>query len=222
METQVFYFVYKTTNLINGKIYIGKHKTSDMGDRYIGSGKLLKLAISKYGLENFKFEVLEFFDTEQAMNTAEAELVTEEFCLQKDNYNLCVGGRGGFSYINRDQEKRKQKNQLARRRANESGALAKAQNAMRLFREDPQKVQAASQKRRETKMLKYGTNQPKKPDNFQHSADTRLKMSLSKKGKFKGSESSQFGTMWITNNVINKKIKSVDPIPDGWYKGRRI
>lgn len=36
-----YYTIYKTTNLINGKIYIGKHQTKDPYDSYLGSGKRL-------------------------------------------------------------------------------------------------------------------------------------------------------------------------------------
>jgi len=45
--------IYKTTNLINNKIYVGKHNTS-ANDGYLGSGKLIKQAVKKYGKENIK------------------------------------------------------------------------------------------------------------------------------------------------------------------------
>lgn len=100
--TKRHFLIYKTTNKINGKIYIGKHITKNIDDGYMGSGKHLKRAINKYGIENFEREILFCFDNELEMNSKEAELVTEEFCLREDTYNLCVGGRGGFSYINRE------------------------------------------------------------------------------------------------------------------------
>ena len=53
-------YIYITTNLLNGKKYIGKHKSSEFEfDKYYGSGKYIKAAIKKYGLENFKCELLE-------------------------------------------------------------------------------------------------------------------------------------------------------------------
>lgn len=107
------YVIYKTTNLINGKIYIGKHQTKNLNDGYIGSGKLLKRAIKKYGLDQFKTEIVEICPTEAHMNLAEKIYVVIDHEI---SYNLCPGGRGGFGYINmmklgNPKEGRKQSNQ---------------------------------------------------------------------------------------------------------------
>jgi len=61
MET--FFILYKTTNLLNGKTYVGIHKTNDLEDGYLGSGIALLVAIRKYGKFNFKREILEYCES---------------------------------------------------------------------------------------------------------------------------------------------------------------
>lgn len=90
-----YYTIYKVTNKINGKFYIGKHQTKKLNDHYYGSGKKLLAAIKKYGKENFSKEILFVFETEQEMNDKEKELITEEFVKRPDTYNVGVGGEGG-------------------------------------------------------------------------------------------------------------------------------
>lgn len=92
----MYYTIYKITNVLDGKFYIGKHKTKNLDDGYMGSGKLIQRAIKKHGVENFKKEILHIFETEAEMNEAEKRLVI----LSEDSYNLCPGGHGGFGYIN--------------------------------------------------------------------------------------------------------------------------
>jgi NUMOD3 motif len=91
----MYYTIYKTTNLVNGKFYIGKHQTSDLNDGYLGSGKLLKEAIRKYGKDSFTKEIISFFDSEEDMNKAERVIVSEELVSDKMSYNIGVGGEGG-------------------------------------------------------------------------------------------------------------------------------
>ena len=65
-------------------------------------------------------------------------------------------------------------------------------------------------------MEKYGTTNPSQVPEF------AKKMGEKNSIHQKGNGNSQYGTMWITNGTENKKMKKVDPVPDGWYKGRRI
>jgi group I intron endonuclease len=91
--------IYKTTNLINRKIYIGKDKHND--PKYLGSGKSLHYAIKKYGRENFQKEILEYCESENHM--AEREMIWIHKFNSTDRtigYNMTEGGAGGNTRIN--------------------------------------------------------------------------------------------------------------------------
>ena len=92
------HFIYLTTNLITGQIYIGAHSGSK-SDVYLGSGKRLKAAIKKYGFENFHREVLEEFYNEEEMYLRESQIVDNEFIQRDDTYNLKIGGKGGWKHL---------------------------------------------------------------------------------------------------------------------------
>ena len=91
----MYYTIYKITNLINDKFYIGKHVTNNLDDNYYGSGKLIKQSIKIYGKNNFKKEILFVFDNLIDMNNKEIELITEEMIDSDLCYNMGVGGYGG-------------------------------------------------------------------------------------------------------------------------------
>jgi group I intron endonuclease len=81
--------IYKTTNLINGKIYIGKD--SHNNPNYIGSGKIIKYAIKKYGIENFSKEILEYCTMD---NIDEREIYwIKKFDSINNGYNISPGGQ---------------------------------------------------------------------------------------------------------------------------------
>lgn len=88
-----YYIIYETTNLINGKKYIGIHKTSNIDDGYIGSGVAIEKAIIKYGKENFKREILEFCLSYDELIDKEKIYVNKDWVSDKSNYNLKTGGQ---------------------------------------------------------------------------------------------------------------------------------
>jgi hypothetical protein len=104
----MFYLLYKITNLINEKIYVGIHRTENKDDGYMGSGKYIRMAIKKYGKENFKKEILLEFESSEAMVDAEKAIVNEEFVTRRDTYNCELGGAGGKIWTKELREKMSQ------------------------------------------------------------------------------------------------------------------
>lgn len=85
--------IYMTTNLVNGKKYIGQHKCTNETDSYLGSGKIFLEAIKKYGRENFKRETLCICESEEELDSKEVEYIAK-YEASHDNsfYNINEGG----------------------------------------------------------------------------------------------------------------------------------
>ena len=93
-----FNYIYLITNTLNNKIYVGKHSTDNLDDGYMGSGKLIKKAIQKYGIENFTKEYLAFCDTEEKLNWFE-KFYIKKYKAREVGYNLTDGGDGHLGFI---------------------------------------------------------------------------------------------------------------------------
>ena len=87
------YIIYKITNKINGKYYIGRHATTNIGDSYMGSGKGIKNAIAKYGVENFTKEIIATTDSAEKLWELEKEIVNETIVKDPMSYNMAYGGK---------------------------------------------------------------------------------------------------------------------------------
>lgn len=106
MEKNIIYYVYKTTCLVNGKVYVGKHRCFKQHDkRYLGSGKLLKRAIKKYGIDNFIQEILEYTNSEEENREREIFWIKELNSQIPNGYNISPGGLGGFTQYDEESHK---------------------------------------------------------------------------------------------------------------------
>ena len=92
------FIIYKITNKVNGKIYIGKHKCKRLDDNYFGSGKLLKYAIQKYGKQNFEMTIEIDLKSQEEMDLLEELVVNKDFLQREDVYNISRGGKNPCMY----------------------------------------------------------------------------------------------------------------------------
>jgi len=95
--TKLIYTVYKITNLINKKIYIGVHKTTNPNDSYFGSGLHIKRVIQKHGKENFTKSILFEYNNSEDAYLKESQIVNQSFVKSKNTYNIAIGGKGSQS-----------------------------------------------------------------------------------------------------------------------------
>jgi hypothetical protein len=265
-------YIYKTTNLINNKIYIGKRK-GEFNINYKGSGYYLKQAIQKYEACNFKVELIEYCDSLEIQNEREKYWINYYLSLNIPLYNISKGGDGGDTYYNTSFEDRQKRIDKLK----ENGYFSN------ISKEDKSKI---SFKAWETRR-KNGTDKPTKEQRqkssdshkgfkkseesilkgiesrkgYKHSEETKRKIRESNKGKIRTEETKKkiseckkgkqtgisnpfYGkthtieakkiigsyikerfnnTIWINNNIQNKRIKleALDIyLKDGYKQGR--
>ncbi len=206
-----YHYIYKTTNLKNGKFYLGMHSTYNLNDGYLGSGTILRRSIRRNGPENFKIEYLEFFDNRTDLANRERELVNEDLLKDPMCMNLKTGGDGGF--VSKEHEIKFR----AAAKASHPISLGNGRKKMEWLRTNDI---VWYEKWQLNKRIGLKGNQSFLGKS--HTIETKQKMSQSKKGKGIGDTNSQFGTCWITNGTENKKIKKTDTLPVGWSLGRTI
>tara|TARA_R110000851_G_scaffold35403_1_gene93141 strand:+ start:1949 stop:2587 length:639 start_codon:yes stop_codon:yes gene_type:complete len=203
-----YHYIYKTTNLLSGKYYIGMHSTDNLDDGYIGSGTRLRYSINKHGKNNHKLKILEFCNSREELIAREKEIVNLNEIAKVECMNLMVGGQGGFISVEQQRYRSECGGKGFSKRLKEDDKFKKTHSKI---------VGLNFKNAHKDGKIKYDTMKGKR-----HSDETKKKMSESSKGKGKGRDNSQFGSCWITNEIINKKVSKNDLIPDGWRLGRVI
>lgn len=210
----MYYLIYKITNLINGKVYVGSHKTTNINDSYMGSGKYLLSAQNKYGIENFKKDILYVFDNPSEMYQKEAEMVNEIFLIEANTYNLKKGGMGGFDFIN----------QTGKNLYGKNGKLGYGGENLKKALTRDRMVEQGRYEEWKNKISSSLKGRQSPFQNKKHSEETLNK--LRKHDRQKGDKNSQFGSCWIfKSDKGNKKIKKEELdsyLNAGWSKGRKL
>jgi hypothetical protein len=215
-ENKRFHFTYKTTNLKNGRYYLGMHSTNRIDDGYLGSGKRLYYELNKYGRDNFKFEILKQFDSREQLVEAEINLITEHDLKNPNCLNLKQGGSGGWTDSMREKAKVSAKSFMQERWKDQE-----YRNKMLSLRNNPTRIEEHNTKVSST-LQEYYKNIPGTFLGKHHTEETKQKIGESNSNRQRGESNSQYGTCWITNEIESKKVYKTDPIPEGWRLGRKI
>jgi hypothetical protein len=220
----MFYTIYRITNNINGKFYVGTHKTKNINDSYMGSGKYLRHSQIKHGIENFSKEIIDVFDNLEQMFIRESEIVNKEFVADKNTYNLKLGGEGGWDHMNVPSIEKSHRSKLNMIKANNNGALTNAQKTLRWRRENDSEWVENKKKRHSDSIRKYYETNDGSFKGRKHTDDTKNKIGSDNSKIQKGEGNSQFNTRWIYSleEKRSKKIKKNEPLIDGWFEGRKM
>lgn len=220
-ENRKFHVIYKTTNLINGKFYVGMHSTDDLNDGYLGSGKRILYSLTKWGKENHSYEVLEFLQSRKALIEREKEIINEQFLNNPLCLNIRLGGDGGFDHcVNYPKEQITEWKRMGARAVN--GARSKKHHDR--MKTDPEYRDATRKAVSEAAKARVAKDDYVNPNlGNTYSDEVRKKMSELNMGE----RNSQFGTCWVYNVDLRCSIKIPKDelnsrLDSGWIKGRKI
>lgn len=233
-----YHFVYKTTNLLTGKYYIGMHSTNDLNDGYLGSGKYLKRSIKKNKKENFKIEKIEFFENRKELIKGEKKIVTPELLKDPLCMNLREGGGGSIEGVEHSEDYKLRMSlhssktfaeRVGVERAKEwseniSKALIKYNNEVGVSDETRKKL---SESHKGQKAWNSGKKTGLIPWNKGVSGSMKGKGCGVKKGVIPWNKGISNNKVWIFNEAL-KETKQISPkelenfVSLGWKKGRKI
>lgn len=237
-------YVYKTTNLINGKIYIGRHKSKKFDKWYFGSGAKIRQALSEYGDENFAVEILYYCESEDELNEKEKEaIIAYESRDPEKGYNIDQGGTKGnwldelspeqaqayrdkMSNLSRQGicgNKGKHFTEKHKKRIGESNKGKIRTEEWRLNQSKARKGKPAWNKGltlEDDRVKKYA----RKKGEFKHTAETKARMSEKARNRDNSTYSrAVIGKIWISNGQQRKMIYPEhfeEYAKQGYVKGR--
>lgn len=214
------HYIYKTTCDVTGRWYVGMHSTTKLDDGYMGSGKILRYSIRKYGVENHTKEILEFLPTREELVLREIEIINKELMSDGLCMNLKEGGQGGFFNIEAVKKGRAITDKILEKKYGSDFRKIVVKNYRNSLSHDDKLI--LSNKIKEAhKNINFNF---KTFEGKTHSDETKRLISEKMKGTGVGEKNSQFGTCWITKDGVNKKIKKENFetwSEQGWVKGRK-
>ena len=211
----MYYLIYKITNKLNNKIYIGAHKTKNKEDDYFGSGLLLERAVDKHSQQNFVKEILFELPTKEEMWQKEAEIVNEAFISRDDTYNIKLGGCGGFDYINKNGKNIYKNHSEIAKNTSKNNFLHGIDLKNRLIKEG----RWESYKKKLSDLLKSKYKKEKFHwTGRHHKHESKIKIGENSKIYQHGTRNSQYGVKVIYNEITGerKRLRPNETMLVGW------
>lgn len=200
--------IYKITNNVNGKIYIGKDSRNRKS--YMGSGQSIKNAISKYGIENFTKDIIDSADSLEELNQKERMWIDYyRSYIPSIGYNRGLGGEGNWdlSLMSEDDIKKMREKQLASRRSEEFRER-KRNDTLKHFSDPENRI-------RQSQILKkFWENSD---EEFKKMVKERLEMMRKKRWDTPGSREKASELFRINNPAYNLEFRKKCPLIE-WEK----
>lgn len=204
-----YHLLYKITNVIDNSFYIGVHSTNNLDDKYFGSGIRIKRSVNKYGKENHRFEVLEYLSSRKDLLNREAEIVNEILLSDPLCLNLCKGGGSSMMNYTDTARERMSKGRKGKKHTLEARDKMRQATGKPVSDETRRKISEKNKGKKlsdehRQKLSSGAKKREKHPwSGKQRSEESKIKMSLSHKGKISTNRKAI-----VVNNVEYESISN--------------
>lgn len=215
-EENMYHYVYRLINEINGCEYIGTHSSKNYTHQYYGSGNAIIEAVEQYGKDNFTKEILRFFNSKLDAMEYEGFLVTNEYVESKQTYNLTNGGTGPTNSKRPQHAIEIDRSFMIKRWQDDYDYMMKTchnEEAKRKRGESVSRWIKNNQEAHQERMLKINKN----PEKIRKMAETHTGMKRSEESKKRMSEAKKLnptdpaalgkGSVYMTNLLTYKSIR---------------
>ncbi len=232
-------FIYLTTCIVNGKIYIGKHELNNKseGENYIGSGTLFQRAVKKYGKENFERKILRLcYSLHELKIWEHVYIVKYKSYTRSIGYNIAMGDVNTSEYnpakLTEVREKISKSAKIRFSNPSNRPMLGKSNPHTKEWKIKHSEMMTGRKHTEETKAKISKSQKGEKNHMYGKHLSDETKKKLSK--IFSGKNNPMYGIsisgvnhhfygsrfIWINNGVVNKRGKIDEPIPEGWSRGK--
>ncbi len=218
----MFGYIYRTHNKVNGKMYIGKKIANRfLENEYLGSGKILRNAVNKYGKDNFYVELLETIDSNDDYLCERERYWISKFNADKSEnyYNISAGGKNPILFgKNNPRYGIGNPSLKGMKRPN----ISKKKFGTKHSEESKRKMSIA----RKNNLPEFcqRKNNPMLNTCWVHKDNLEIAIDKTNLDKYikDGYSLGRLNKMWITDGKITKQINVGEEIPVGFRKGRII
>lgn len=185
----MFYYIYKTTQMSTGKIYIGKHHSKKVFDpKYLGSGRDLGKAIKEFGISDFSVEPIFYAFDRETLNISEIHFIAEYNARNPEiGFNIHPGGQGFNCTSHTPETKEKIKRnrycnndpETNRKRSETLKGRKRTQQEIENVKKGIANMSEEKKNERSKRLSESSKARPKRKD----SDETRLKKSIARLGK---------------------------------------
>jgi len=196
-------FIYITTNMINGKKYIGQKMFRIQWQSYLGSGAYFLRAVKKYGKENFSREIIAIAHSKEELDKLEIEFIKNHNAVDNEDYYNLVDGGGTTAGHHHSEETKRKIGETKKGNTYNLGKHATDDHKQKISEAHKGRIWSEESKQ---KLSKAHKGKPKSEEAKQKMSESHIASETSKKTKFTDKQVTEIREKYATGKYKQSEL----------------